>query len=110
MGDLLFVIGLLVAVVAGALTPLFVLAKSIGTYRLVNKDRAVYILRAGLALTVWVALSMGIMWLVFVYVFSSAHRIPGAATDWSWLTVFNLLALAYAAAGFGLVRWMIRRE
>jgi hypothetical protein len=50
------------------------------------------------------------MWLVFGYVFSSAHRIPAAATDWSWLTVFNLLTLAYAAAGFGLVRWIMRRE
>lgn len=110
MGDSLFLIGVLVAVLAGALTPIFVLVKSIETYRLVNKDRAVYIFKAGLAFGVWFALSMGIMFLMFVYVFSSAHRTPGAATDWSWLAVFNLLTLAYASAGFGLVRWMMRRE
>jgi hypothetical protein len=110
MRDLLFLIGVLVAVLAGALTPIFVLVKSIQTYKLVNKDRAVYILRAGLALGVWIALSVGIMFLMFVYVFSSAHQAPGAATDWPWLTTFNLLTLAYAAVGFGLVRWMMRSE
>lgn len=77
MGDSLFVVAVLVAVLAGALTPIFVLVKSIETYRLVNKDRGIYIFKAGLALCVWFLLSMGIMFLMFVYVFSSAHRRPG---------------------------------
>ena len=108
--DSLFLLGALVAVVAGALTPIFVLVKSIETYRFVNKDRGVYIFKASLALGVWFVLSMGMRFLMFVYVFSSAHRGPGAATDWSWLAIFNLLTLAYSASGFGLVRWMMRRE
>lgn len=110
MGDFLFLVGVLVAGAGGVMTPIFVLVKSIETYRLVNKDRGVYVLKAGLALGIWFTLSMGIMFLMFVYVFSSAHRRPGGATDWSWLAIFNLLTLAYSAVGFGLVRWIMRRE
>jgi hypothetical protein len=110
MDDLLFLLGGFIALAAGVLTPIFILVKAIETYRLVNRDRNVYVFKSLVALGVWVALSLGILFLMFVYVFSSAHRIPNAPPDWRWLAIFISLTLAYGLIGWGLVRWMMRRE
>ena len=110
MGDVVFLTGALVAVAAGMLTPIFILVKSVETYRLANRDRAVYVFRAMLALGVWCALSLGMMFLMFVYVYSSAHSQPDAPADWSWLTVYIFLTAGYGLVGLVLVRWMTRQE
>jgi hypothetical protein len=110
MGDLVFLMGVLMALAAGGLTMTLIIVKAAETYRLVNKDRAVYIFKAGLALGIWGVLSLGLMFLMFIYLYSAPHRAPHAPTPWSWLAVFISLIVGYGLVGWVLVRWMMKRE
>lgn len=110
MGDLIFLLGVLIALTAGALTPIFIIVKSAEACRIEDADKGQCIVKAGFALAVWGFLSLGIMFLMFVYVYGSAHRIPDAPTAWRWLLTFLSLTIAYGLIGFGLVRLIMPPE
>jgi hypothetical protein len=70
MSDLLLLLGFFIALAAGVLTPIFILVKAIETYRLVNRDRNVYVFRSVIALGAWLALSLVMLFLMFANVFA----------------------------------------
>jgi hypothetical protein len=110
MADLLFIVGFYLALAAGLLTPILILVKAIETYRLVNIDPNVYIFKSIVAMSVWLVLSLGMSFMMFVYVFASAHRDRNATPNWTGVIVFVSLTLMYSLFGWGLVRWMMRRK
>lgn len=110
MSDLLLLLGFFIALATGVLTPIFILVKAIETYRLMNRDRDVYVVKSIIALGAWLAVTLVMLYLLFANVFASAHRDRNTPPNWTGLVVFISLILAYGLIGLGLVRWMMRRE
>ncbi|HEY0081073.1 MAG TPA: hypothetical protein VGB73_20885 [Pyrinomonadaceae bacterium] len=109
MSDLIFTASVCLALAACAIAPIFVLINSIRAYRQTATGRGRKVLKAVLALLIWVLLSFGLFFMTFVYVYANAHRPnlnePPALS--SALTYLGL-TVVYALAGFGLAYWMRR--
>jgi ABC-type transport system involved in multi-copper enzyme maturation permease subunit len=76
----------------------------------VGTGRTGKVVKALLALLIWVLLSLGLFFMTFVYVFGNAHRVnqdePPALTG---ALVYLFMVAVYALAGFGLAYWMRHR-
>jgi hypothetical protein len=110
MADKIFLIDTLFFLTVALLVAALIYIKSTQTYRLANRDRSVYMFKACLALAIWVVLSMWLLWLIFVYVYTRPHVKPGEPPDSSWIWMFTCFVAGYALIGYALVRWMKRVE
>jgi hypothetical protein len=97
-------------------TPLVILVKSALDFRRAEQGRGSIFLRGVGALAIWLVVSLGMMFMLFVTFFSSAHseyRLShGGAPDLSGSDdptgMILMLVVIYALAGGGLSYWMLR--
>jgi hypothetical protein len=109
--DIIFLVSLAAAALAACLTPIFTIIKSVETYRDVNRDRAVYIFKALLAMAAWGVLTCGMLFMLFAHVYGMAHRVNREVPpDWRAALILLALAGVYGLAGVGLVYWMSCKE
>ena len=110
----------LITIVLGAVavgTPLVTLNKSALDFRRAEQCRGKIVLRGLGALAIWFLISLGMMFMLFVTFFSSAHseyRLshggapdPSGSDDPTGMIV--VLVAIYALAGGGLSYWVLRR-
>ena len=98
-------------------TPLIVLVKSVFDFWRAKSDRGNIALKGFAALAVWFLISWGMMFMLFVTVFSAAHseyRLshggapdPSGSDDPTGMII--LLVVIYTLACGGLSYWMLRQ-
>jgi uncharacterized Tic20 family protein len=97
---------------ASILTPAFIVAQSIRNYRHVGHGKGKFVTKALIALTVWSALTLVMVFVesAIAAVSRAAHTINPSSDDVVFLGKIAGLHLVYVLAGCGLVYWIVSRE